>query len=151
MALVHRTRNELDWPEWPFRGRLFELPDRWTELLEGGELKVEEFEEGDSMVVRVEAPGIDPAQDVELTISDHTLHIRVERRQERTAEDAKGYRSEFRYGSFTRMIDLPVGTTADDVTAEYADGVLEVRLPREPAAVEARRIPVTRRTSDDQA
>lgn len=142
MALMQRS--ELDWPEWPFRCRLFDLPERWTGLLEGTELKVEEFEDGDQMVVRVEAPGIDPERDVELTIDDHALRIRVERRQERSTEDAKGYRSEFRYGSFMRMIDLPAGVTEQDVTAEYVDGVLEVRLPVDRQRLERRSIPITR-------
>ena len=44
-------------------------------------------------------PGIDPDKDVEITVSDHMLQVKAERRQETKTEDKKGYRSEFRYGS----------------------------------------------------
>ncbi len=55
-------------------------------LLEGdwegnGLLKVEEFRDGDDLVVRSELPGIDPGKDAELTVSNGMLHIRAERRE----------------------------------------------------------------------
>lgn len=37
------------------------------------------------------------------------------------------HRSEFRYGSFTRTLELPPGADADGVTAEYTDGILTIR------------------------
>ncbi|MGN6403667.1 Hsp20/alpha crystallin family protein, partial [Sinomonas sp.] len=51
-------------------------------------------------------------------------------RQERKEEKEKGsYRSEFRYGSFSRTLPLPEGVTDQDIQATYRDGVLEVRVP----------------------
>lgn len=54
-------------------------------------------------------------------------------------------RCEFHYGSFRRIVPVAVGTKAEDVTATYTDGVLEVRVPKQaeedPVSV---RIPVQR-------
>jgi len=36
---------------------------------------------------------------------------------------------EIRYGSFDRVLTMPVGTKTEDVTAAYADGVLTVSMP----------------------
>jgi len=36
---------------------------------------------------------------------------------------------EIRYGSFDRVLTMPVGTKPEDVTAAYADGVLTVSMP----------------------
>lgn len=116
-------RRFADWMSmWPFR--------RWMpeELI-----KVDEFRENGTLVVRAELPGIDPDKDVELTVSGGVLHIAAERREQERTED-KGYlRRELRYGSFTRSLPLPDGVTESDVTASYRDGILEIRVPMPPA------------------
>lgn len=144
MALTRR-RGELDWPEWFPSRRLFDWPDRWSDLLERSEIRVEEYEEDGKLVVRAEAPGIDPDKDVEVTVDDGGLHIKMERREESRSEDKKGFRSEFRYGSFSRSLPLPAGTNGEGVEATYDNGVLEVRIPLPRDREEARKIPVTRR------
>lgn len=147
MALIRRTRPELDLPDWfPGRRLLADWPDSWPwrDLLEESTLRVEEFEEENSLVVRAEMPGIDPDKDVEITVSDSTLRIKAERRQETRTEDKKGYRSEFRYGSFMRTVPLPAGASEKDVSATYSDGILEVRVPIDTSQAEARKIPVRR-------
>jgi HSP20 family protein len=120
----------------------------WPELREIGQgpdlLRVEEFTEGDELVVRAEMPGIDPDKDVHITVTDHTLHVRAERRQESKTEEQGAYRSEFRYGSFARAIPLPPGATDKDVKATYRDGILEVRIPVDRARAEATKVPVQR-------
>lgn len=107
-------------------------------------MRVEQHEEGGALVVRVEMPGMDPDRDVEITVSDHRLRIRAERREESKKEDASGYRSEFRYGSFVRTIPLPAEATEDDVKASYRDGILEVRVPVDREKAQARKVPITR-------
>lgn len=119
--------------------------DRFSE---GGThlMKLEEFLEDDTCVIRAELPGIDPEKDVELSVSDGVLHLRAQR-EERTEEDRPdGYRSEFRYGRLARSIRLPQGSSEADVTATYKDGILEVRVPapREVAPPAATKIPIER-------
>lgn len=145
MALMKRPRNELDWPDRFFGRRLFEWPETWRDLLETDEatIRVEEYRDDAALVVKAELPGIDPDEDVEITVSDHVLQIKAERKQETRTEDAKGFRSEFHYGSFLRAITLPVGATEDDVTATYADGILEVRVPINEEQAAAKKIPVS--------
>ena len=129
-----------DWPRprfWPDLRRVF------------GEstfepLRVEEFTEGDSLIVRAEMPGIDPDKDIQISVSDHTLHLRAERREESKTEEKGAYRSEFRYGSFARTVPLPVGATDKDVKATYKDGILEVRIPVDRGEAESKKIPIQR-------
>ena len=104
------------------------------------EIRVEVFQEGERRIVRADLPGVDPDKDVSVTVDDGLLRIHGERR----AEDHDQYRTEIRYGSFDRVLTLPVGTKPEDVTAEYADGVLTVSMPAAtPAAPQE--IPVTHR------
>jgi HSP20 family protein len=143
MSLMHRNRSDVDWPDL-FGARMFDVPTVWKDLFDDSEMKVEEFRDGDTLVVRAEMPGIDPDKDVEITVADRMLHLRAERRSETKTEDKKGYRSEFRYGSFSRAVRLPAGAGEDDVKASYEDGILEVRIPVDDNSNGAKKIPITR-------
>ena len=69
------------------------------------------------------------------------LTIRAHRREETESEDRHVHRTEVRYGSLERSVRVPPGTSVDDVTASYVDGVLTVSMPL-PVPPAARRIPV---------
>lgn len=136
MALVRR--------EWP------DLQDLVQRFFEGDAakswLRVEEFMDDDkTLVVRAELPGIDPDKDVDLEVIDDTLRITAERQAKSEHKDKDSYRSEFQYGSYTRTVPLPPGTSDADIKATYADGVLEVRVPVAPAVASApTKVPITR-------
>lgn len=103
-------------------------------------VRVEDFVEEGTYVLRAEMPGIDPDKDVTVSVEDDILTIRGERQEE---EKDKQHR-EFHYGSFTRSITLPKGVDADEITATYTDGVLEVRVPKAAAESAAVTVPVRR-------
>lgn len=109
-------------------------------------IRVEQYQEGNTLVVRAEVPGIDPEKDVDVSVADGMLHIKAAREEQSEQTSRTGYRSEFRYGSFSRSISLPPGAREEDVTASYKDGVLEVRAPapQEPPASEKRKIQINR-------
>jgi HSP20 family protein len=141
MALVYRDRNWIDWPRFAWHDQLHRMLDQ----TDAAWLRVEEFEDGDDLVVRAELPGIDPDNDVELTVGEGTVHIRAHREAKAEHKDKDGYRTEFRYGEFERDIAVPPTVTAKDVAASYKDGVLEVRITRTaPEPVTETKVPVTR-------
>jgi HSP20 family protein len=144
MALTHRHTDSADgidfgwldrW-QWPFQ---FENGDRWLRF------RVEEFHDGDMLVVRVELPDIDPDKDVEIFTDDGVVRIHAHREEKNERKGKRGYRSEFRYGEFERQIAVPKATTAEDVKATYHDGILEVRIPcAETTEATNTKVPVTR-------
>jgi HSP20 family protein len=92
-------------------------------------IRVDEYRDGNTVVVRAELPGIDPDRDVELTVADDVLRINAERRVEEKTED-KGYlRHEISYGRLTRTLPLPEGASETDIAATYKNGILEIRVP----------------------
>jgi HSP20 family protein len=142
MASVVPERPALDWPEWMERFFTPRRPGRWLdfpgfpEWMQWPALRVEEYREDDTLVVRAELPGVDPDKDIEISIAEGKLTIRAQR-NESTKEERKGhFRSEFQYGSFVRTVPLPPGADESSVQASYTDGILEVRVPieTEPAA-----------------
>lgn len=89
------------------------------------DIRIEEYVDEGRRIIRADLPGVDPAKDIRLEVEGSALHLHGERRTEKHDE----HRSEIRYGSFDRMVGLPPGTRPEDVTAEYADGVLTVTVP----------------------
>jgi HSP20 family protein len=125
------------WPAWPaFFG------EEWSGA---APIRVDEFREDGTLVVRAELPGIDPDKDVEITVSDGMLTIEARREEEEKASGRDWLRHELRYGAFRRTLPLPEGVSESDIKASYKDGILEIRVPvpAEPASA-ARRVPVTR-------
>lgn len=134
-------------------GRFDRMFEEWTQMMPfrafprwreaEALIRVEEFREDGTLVIRADLPGIDPGKDVELTVSGGMLHIEAERQEEEKREE-KGYvRKELRYGSLSRSLPLPEGVTEADVTAAYKDGVLEIRIP-EPKHEPAKKIAISK-------
>jgi HSP20 family protein len=108
-------------------------------------LRIEQQVTDDTMVIKAELPGIDPDKDVEISVDDGVLRIHAERRSSATTEEQGTTRSEFRYGSFSRTLRVPKDMAAEDVSATYKDGILEVRFPfRVPTAAPPTKVPVSR-------
>jgi len=87
-------------------------------------IRVEEYVEDDHYLIRAELAGIDPEKDVEVTVGSGYLTIRAERSDKIESK----HRSEFRYGSFSRTLTMPVNADEDAVTASYRDGILTVSV-----------------------
>jgi HSP20 family molecular chaperone IbpA len=120
----------VDWLESPWTG-----PPQFTAAQS---FRVEEMARDNRYLIRAELPGLDPEKDIQVTVDGATLTIHAERRQ----EDSGPHRSEFRYGSLTRLVTLPVKVDATDVTARYERGVLEVSVPAREVRPEGDRVAI---------
>jgi HSP20 family protein len=118
-------RDEID--------RLFEAPlaefARSSQLLSGWTPALDLHEDKDTLVVKVELPGM-KKEDIEISLHDGCLSISGERKNEQKFEDAEVYRAERFVGRFQRTVTLPAPVAADKVKADYKDGVLTVTLPK---------------------
>lgn len=84
---------------------------------------------GDDIVVRAELPGVDPA-DVDIEVTDGVLTIKGERKVDEEREGEGWLIRESSFGSFERSMVLPEGVTAEEIRAEYKDGILELHVPK---------------------
>jgi HSP20 family protein len=103
--------------------------------------QIEVSEREGNLVVCADLPGL-KKEDIELQITDNALTIRGERRQQSEDNREGFYRSERSYGSFFRSIPLPEGVDAENATASFRDGVLEVSVPMPQRAERSRRIEI---------
>ncbi len=131
-------------------GRFERLFEEWMRMMpfshwrEAGDfIRVEEFREDGTLVIRADLPGIDPEKDAEVTVADGMLRIAAERRAGEEREEGGYLRQEVRYGPLSRSLPLPAGVTEAGITAAYRDGVLEIRIPA-PGREEVRKVAVSR-------
>jgi HSP20 family protein len=78
---------------------------------------------------RADLPGVD-GDDVDIEVKDDVLTVSGERRSEHEDKGEGFYRMERSFGRFSRSIDLPSGIEAGAVSADFENGVLEVRIPK---------------------
>lgn len=67
---------------------------------------------------------------VKLEVSNGTLTISGEKKQENEEKDQHFYRVERSYGAFRRVLTLPEDANEDEIEAKLKDGVLTVSIPR---------------------
>lgn len=97
-------------------------------------------ETDDHLVLRADLPGM-RRDDVEIEIKDRALTVSGERRAEQEEKAEGYYRVERAFGRFSRSLTLPEGIEADAVEADFADGVLEIRIPK-PAERQPHRVEI---------
>ena len=112
---------------------------RWTSQLTGAAPAngssstwlpaVDVWEAAGELVLSFDLPGISE-EDIAVELDDNVLTVSGER--ERTSEHSNDrfYRFERRFGTFSRSVTLPQGVQEDAIRANYANGVLEVRVPK---------------------
>ena len=149
-----RGRNEMGWrdPFAAFWNEPFSLLHRefwpfdresspWRSGRGGGGLwspQIETFQRGDQFVVRADLPGLNK-EDVNIELTDDSLSIQGERREEHEEHREGYYRSERSYGSFHRAVPLPEGAITETAKANFSNGVLEITVQAPPREVSRRR------------
>ena len=128
-----RARDEMD----RMLGRTFGMGMPMTEMgftrPEGWLPPVDVSESDDEVMVRFEAPGVNP-RDIDISISGTTLNITGKKEEKEECEGEDFYRCERRFGSFRRAIDLPESVDADRVSADSENGVITVHIAKRPGA-----------------
>jgi HSP20 family protein len=81
-------------------------------------------------IVKFELAGVRP-EDIELIVQGNRLSLRGIRRDCTALEDCRYYQMEIAYSYFERSLTLPCDLDRADVSSEYRDGMLLVRIPEE--------------------
>lgn len=91
-------------------------------------LKLAIFEKEGKYFVRAAVPGIEPS-DLDIQVESGMLTIRGEFKQEEALQDAKVFRREYAYGTFTRSLRLPENVDVESVDAEFKNGFVTITIP----------------------
>jgi HSP20 family protein len=90
---------------------------------------VDIYQHGDQeIVLKAELPDM-TREEIDITVENHTLTIRGEKKLASEVKEESVHRLERRYGVFSRSFTLPLTVDTAQVGADYRNGVLTVRLP----------------------
>jgi HSP20 family protein len=101
---------------------------------------VDVWETEGELVYAFDLPGVS-RDDIGVELEDGAVTVTAERKPSTEVSEDRFYRIERRFGSFSRTISVPQGTTDESIGAEYDNGVLELRV-RKPEQPKPRRIAV---------
>lgn len=87
------------------------------------------IEQDRQYIVKIEMPGIGP-EDVDLSVSGNAIVLKSEKQNKNEFKNDDYLRREMSYGSFSRVISLPLDADTDKADAAYENGILTVTVPK---------------------
>ena len=142
------TRRFFDWPAFGWRSHFDEL-DRLRRQLDRmmrdnepmpfrgpgrGVFPLLNLTEDDSSYyLRAELPGV-KSDDLDINATDNNISINGERKLPEENENARFHRRERDFGRFSRAITLPGKIDSDKISANMADGMLTITIPKAESA-----------------
>ncbi len=94
----------------------------------------------EKFVVSLRVPGF-AKDELKISAEKDTLTVKGEKTSTASTENERFLRREFQAGSFSRSFHLPETVKIEGITAEHANGVLNLSIPKsEPAKPETREI-----------
>ena len=95
-------------------------------------MPMDAWQQGDNFYICLDLPGINP-DSIDLTVEQNVLTVRAERAPVQ-ADGAQMIVAERPHGTFTRQVFLGQSLDAENITADYAAGVLTLTIPVHEAA-----------------
>jgi HSP20 family protein len=92
-------------------------------------LFIDLMEDHQDLTIKIDLPGV-KKEDIKIHVTEDTLEIGAQFREEVKEEEASYLRKERNYGEVRRVIALPVKVKIDEVSSHFQDGVLTVTLPK---------------------
>lgn len=109
--------------------KFFNDNEKWGGSRLGFVPKVDIWETEKGYDLHVAVPGM-KKEDFKIDLNEKYLTISGERKLNREVKEDHYHSIESSYGSFSRTFTLPENVESSGITARYADGVLEVHIPR---------------------
>jgi len=110
-------------------------PVRWEGDPQPLQIKVDVEENDKAYTVKAEIPGV-KKEDINVQIEGNQVSISAEAKQEKDVkENGKIIRSERYFGSLYRSFSLGQDVDQAAANAKYADGILQLTLPKKASAV----------------
>ncbi|TAN31032.1 MAG: Hsp20/alpha crystallin family protein [Actinomycetota bacterium] len=92
-------------------------------------MPLQAYRKGDHLIAEFDLPGVSP-ESIDITVEKNMLSVRAERlRVDVEGDDVEMISDERQYGTFTRQLFLGETLDTDHIEADYADGVLLVKIP----------------------
>lgn len=92
--------------------------------------RVDIVEAENAFEIHVAVPGMNK-EDFKLDLNDSLLTVSGERKFTKEKKDNSFHSIETQYGSFSRSFTLPENVDANNISAKYVNGILEITVPKD--------------------
>ena len=103
-------------------------------------MPIDAYRKGDEFIIHFDLPGVE-ADSIDLTVEKNVLTVHAERRRN-VADDVELIVGERPQGTFSRQLFLGETLDTEQLSADYNDGVLTLRVPVAEKA-KPRRVPIS--------
>jgi len=80
-------------------------------------------------IIKAELPGVDE-KDIEVTVTNDSITIKGEKKEEKEDKDKNYYYMERSYGSFSRVIPFEAEIESGRAEAHFKNGILDIKIPK---------------------
>ena len=94
-----------------------------------GQLTIDVFQTPANIIIQSTIAGV-KADDVDITITNDTVTIKGERKNEEIIKEEDYYYQECYWGKFSRSVILPVDVVSEKAEASMKNGILTITLPK---------------------
>jgi len=94
-----------------------------------GQLAIDSYQNDDSVIIKAPIAGVNP-EDLEISISDDSITIKGQRREEKEITRDNYLCQECYWGSFTRTYNIPIAVDSEKAKASLKNGILLVVIPK---------------------
>jgi len=84
-------------------------------------------------IIKAELPGVEE-KDIDVTVTNDSVTIKGEKKEEKEDKDKNFYYMERSYGSFCRVIPLEAEIESGKAEASFKNGILDIKIPKNQSA-----------------
>jgi len=84
-------------------------------------------------IIKAELPGVEE-KDIDVTVTNDSVTIKGEKKEEKEDKDKNYYYMERSYGSFSRVIPLKAEIESNKADARFKNGILDIKIPKNQSA-----------------
>lgn len=106
-----------------------EAADWLSQAQPEGQLAVDMYQTERDIVIKAPIAGV-PETDIDITVQPDQVTIRGERKEEKEVAEDQYHAHECFWGTFSRMVMLPVEGEPDKAKATFKNGILTIKIPK---------------------
>ncbi|MEN6421908.1 MAG: Hsp20/alpha crystallin family protein [Smithella sp.] len=143
--VVRKGRTDIDHPFYSLQREMNSLFDNFFRGFEvaprrfaagGMEMfspSVDVKENEKEFIIKAELPGVEE-KDIDVTVTNDSVTIKGEKKEEKEDKDKNYYYMERSYGSFCRVIPLDAEIESGKAEARFKNGILDIKIPKDQSA-----------------
>jgi HSP20 family protein len=102
---------------------------------------VDLYETDKEVIAKFDIPGVDK-KDIDIRVAEDRLSVKVEKKSQKEEKSKDYYFLERSYAGFYRSVPLPPYIKSDQAKAEYKDGVLTIKIPKDEEKLKSKEVKV---------